>query len=460
MTQHTPPLTYRVLRAIMRHTLRVFFRRLEIEGEENVPPTGPLLIAPNHPNTLVDVLMTATVVERHIRFVAKSTVVAIPVVGSFLKAMGTVPIHRREDGGGEVSEDKQKANAGVLAACEEVVAGGGAVLIFPEGKSDQASMKLYRLRTGLARIALGAEERAPGQVQILPVALVYEDPGKFRSAVRVRIGAPIQVAPFAATRAGPDDFAPARSLTSAVRDALELDVVHVEDEANEELVRELDLLYGSAIASEAGGRLAASKALARAVNHFAQADPERVSAMRQALVAYREALDAAGLSDRAVRQRSIPRPTLGQDVLFYLGAPVALWGLLNHLVLYQLPRLAVAQLNLRMEFDSTVKLLVGIVSFVATYVVQTWVVAQLAGATGALVYLLTLPVSGVLCLLWLEGLAWRRRVARAARLRQGASAEILTPLEAQRAGIIRELDRARVAWLARQLEAAEEFPVV
>ncbi len=448
----SPPVLYRTLRAILRHAVRIFFRRLEIEGLENVPPTGPLLLAPNHPNTFIDVLMTATIVRRRLRFVAKSTVVAIPVLGAFLRMMGVVPIHRKQDG--PVDDAMKEANEDVLAGCEQVVADGGAVLIFPEGISSQDEMKLLRLRTGLARIALGAEARAPGEVQIVPVALVYEDPGKFRSAVRVCIGVPIQVAPFAATGTGPDDFGPARAITAAVRDALELDVLHVEDVENEELVQELDLLYGSAIASEAGGRLAASKSLARAVNLFAKEDPARLEQVRSLLSSYRSALDDAGIGDRAVRQRSIPKPSVAQDLFFYLGAPLAFWGFVNHLVFYQVPRFAIQIMQLKKEFDSTVKLLSGVFALLLCYTLQTWAVASFGGPMPAVLYLLSLPVTGVIALLWWEGFDWRQAVAASASLRADLNPEQLADLEKQRATIIGLLDRARVEYLARQF--AEE----
>jgi phosphoribosylaminoimidazolecarboxamide formyltransferase/IMP cyclohydrolase len=310
---------YRLLRALCRHALAVFFRRVEVEGIEGVPPEGPLLLAANHPNTLIDVLLVGTLLERQVGFVAKATLFEGWFMNWFLRHMGAVPIHRRQDGATDAAS--QDANSKVLADCEDAVARGQALVIFPEGVSQQEEPRLLKLKTGLARIALGAEAKAPGQVRVVPAALVYDDPGTFRSRARVTYGEPIPVAPFArlGAEAG-DPFVGVRALTAALRDAMVEDVVHVE-EGHEELAKELDLLYGTALSQQAGGRLAASAALARALNHFAEREPARVEQVRAELGAYREALADAGVSDGVIRARR-RRPGRLADAGFLLGAPL------------------------------------------------------------------------------------------------------------------------------------------
>ena len=43
-----------VVVALLRFTLRIFFRRVEVEGLERVPTDGPVMFVLNHPNSLVD----------------------------------------------------------------------------------------------------------------------------------------------------------------------------------------------------------------------------------------------------------------------------------------------------------------------------------------------------------------------------------------------------------------------
>jgi 1-acyl-sn-glycerol-3-phosphate acyltransferase len=438
---------YLLLRALLRHAIRIFFRQIEIEGRSDVPADGPLLLAANHPNTLIDVLLVATALERRVGFVGKAPLFKNPLVGPVLRFLGAVPVERRQEG--PLDEAARARNEAALQACEEAVAGGGAVLIFPEGVSQQDEPRLMPLKTGLARIALGAERRAPGRVSVVPVALVYDDPGTFRSRARVRFGQPIAVAPFARlSESEPEPFKAARALTGAVRDALLPGVVHIEHAEHDPLVREVTLLYGDAVAAEAGGRLAASAAIARAVNAFSAREPARVERVRAQLADYRAALDRAGVDDRVVRAHLARPSTPLEDLAFTLGAPLALWGIANHFVFYYLPRLAVRLSGADRVFTSTVKLVSGLLALAGCYAVQTWLAWRYVGPTAAGGYLATLPFAGLAALAWVEAFHDRRRARRARREHLRLDATTMHDLQARRATILGELDHARADFLA------------
>lgn len=448
---------YRLLRALVRHALRVFFRHLEVEGLERVPADGPLLLAANHPNTLLDVLLVASALDRRVGFVAKATLFQSLLFAPLLRYFGAVPVERAQDG--PLDAAAREKNSAALAACEEALTRGGAVLIFPEGVSQQAP-RLQRLKTGLARMALGAERRGPARVSVVPVALTYDDPETFRSRARVTFGEPIPVQPYARLAAqaeaeGGDPFAAAAALTEAVREALLAMVVHVDDATHDPLVAELDLLYGRDLVSEAGGRLAATAAIARAVNAFASSEPERVARVRELLAGYRTALDAAGVDDRVLRAPSAPRPRLSEELGFWLGAPLALWGVLNHAVYYQLPRTVVHLLRVDPTYAASVKLVSGLLGLFACWGLQTWAVAHWVGAPWAVAYAGTLPIAGLVALAWGEALYARRRAAAARRGLGILSPAVLDDLRMRRGELLRELDRARVAYLARVIEPVE-----
>ncbi|RMG18984.1 MAG: hypothetical protein D6731_00505 [Planctomycetota bacterium] len=451
---------YALLRALVRHALAVFFRRIEVEGSERIPRSGPLLLAANHPNTLIDALLVASGVPRRVRFVAKATLFRPAPVGWLLRALGAVPVHRRQDGPVE-----QGTNARVLADCEEAVARGEALLIFPEGVSVDAP-RLQKLKTGLARIALGAEERAPGRVVVVPAGLVYDDPATFRSRARVTYGEPIPVAPYRRlAESSGEPFVAVRALTEAVREALLAEVVHFDDDALGEDARLVDELYGGRVAREAGGRLAATAAIARAVSELSARDPARVERLRAALAAYRAALADAGVDDRAVRDRA-PRAGVASGLALVAAAPLALWGALNHLVLYQLPRLVLKVLPVDRGYAATVKFLVGFLGFFLTYAVQgaaAHALAERAGGfaspwTPTLLYLGSLPPAGLVALLWGEAYASRRRSARVAARRRSLAPERLAALRAQRRELLRLLDEARAIVLDARLGPAAPAP--
>lgn len=447
-------MVYRLLRALIRHGMRVFYRSIEVEGLETVPTSGPLILAANHPNTLMDVLLVAMMLDRRVGFIAKATLFDNPFAGALLRFLGAVPIHRTQDGS---SPAGKAANAQALAASEEAVAEGRAILIFPEGVS-QDEPRLQRVKTGVARIAIGAERRAPGQVRVVPVGLVYDDYDTFRSRARVRFLEPIAVAPFLDLAEDPEDFTPVRALTDAIRDSLREDVVHVEDESHDRLVAQVDELYGHQAKERAGGRLAVTPVVARAVNHFAREDPARVRRVAQQLSAYRAALVAEGVDDAAVRGHSHD-PRLADQLLFYGFALVALWGALNHLLLYNAPRAALRLIPVHRAYHASGKFLVGLLALGVCYGAQGALVYWLAAGpldhlfhwttpwTPTLVYVGTLPLSGMIALLWFEAYESRRHRASMARERRRLGAQ-LSRLRTLRAALFAELDAAQADFLA------------
>jgi 1-acyl-sn-glycerol-3-phosphate acyltransferase len=115
-------------------------------GRENVPPTGGVILAPNHMSHF-DPLVVAHFVYgagRWPRFLAKASLWDVPVVGFFLRKTLQIPVER-----GSVEAVKS------LDALVEALREGGAVIIYPEGTTTkQPDLWPMRGKTGAARLAL------------------------------------------------------------------------------------------------------------------------------------------------------------------------------------------------------------------------------------------------------------------------------------------------------------------
>ncbi|MGH9028476.1 MAG: lysophospholipid acyltransferase family protein [Acidimicrobiales bacterium] len=166
----------------------VFFLvwRVKVEGRENVPTRGPVILAPNHV-TFLDSMFLPLVVHRRVTFVAKAEYFQSWKTAWFFRAAGQIPMKRE---GGSASER-------ALAAARGVLHGGGVLGIYPEGTRSPDG-RLYRGHTGVARVALGC--RAP----LVPVGMCgtarVQPPGSnmprpFRKVV-VRFGTPVAVSRF------------------------------------------------------------------------------------------------------------------------------------------------------------------------------------------------------------------------------------------------------------------------
>ena len=186
---------YRLLRWISGIALHWFYREIRVVGLENIPATGPLLIAANHQNALVDSLITGWITPRRIAMTAKATLVENPLIAALFRAVGVIPLRRVTDESAKAdgSPMDRTRNANSFREILRTLEKGGAVLIFPEGKSHNES-GLEPLRTGLARLALQTRDNQSIKgVRILPIGLIFEDKGTPGSVVGVRVGEPIDM---------------------------------------------------------------------------------------------------------------------------------------------------------------------------------------------------------------------------------------------------------------------------
>jgi len=186
---------YRLLRWIAGIALYWFYREIRVVGREKIPPTGPLLIAVNHKNALVDSLIVGRVAPRAITMTAKATLIENPLIAALFKVVGVVPLRRVSDESQRLSGTSldRSRNAGAFRELLETLRQNGAVLIFPEGKSHNET-GLEPLRTGLARLALQARDQASiKNVRILPIGLIFENKSAPGSLVGVRVGDPVDL---------------------------------------------------------------------------------------------------------------------------------------------------------------------------------------------------------------------------------------------------------------------------
>jgi glycerol-3-phosphate O-acyltransferase/dihydroxyacetone phosphate acyltransferase len=141
----------RLIRALVRVLLAVFYRRIDVSGLEHVPATEPLIVAANHQNGLIDPMLLLASVPRELRPLAKAGLFRHPLIAPFLRLAGALPLHRRQDAGSDMA-----SNAQTFRAVGEALGRREAIVIFPEGVS-QPEPTLMTLRTGAARLLLEAE---------------------------------------------------------------------------------------------------------------------------------------------------------------------------------------------------------------------------------------------------------------------------------------------------------------
>lgn len=133
-----------------------------ITGRENVPATGAAILASNH-LSFADSIFLPLLLDRPMSFLAKSDYFTGKGIRgwatkAFMKGTGQIPIDRS---GGKASE--ASLNTGL-----QILGRGDLLGIYPEGTRSPDG-RLYRGRTGIARMALEAK------VPVIPVVMVDTD---------------------------------------------------------------------------------------------------------------------------------------------------------------------------------------------------------------------------------------------------------------------------------------------
>ncbi len=389
-----PPL-YRLLLPLARILVWLFFRKVEVRGREHVPPDGPIVVASNHPNMLMDAVLLGTTQPRALSFLAKATLFSSPLLGRFLAAAGVLPVFRRSDNPEETGKNEL-----TFGACYELLENSGALAIFPEGVSHERHA-VPPLKTGCARITLEAEERNDFRlgVKIVPVGLYFSAPSIFRSDVLVAYGPAIDPQEyFDRYRSEPQETV--RELTTALGRRLRELTLHVPQSGDEPLLSALRQIFPAG--HDISSRLEVDQELFKAIKHFSVHDPAHYRRSREDVLRYVRLLDAFGLEHSQVKRRyplgPVLRYMLPRVVVASLGLPIFLYGAINNFLPYKTPGWLSRLVAQHPVEIATVKFVAGLLSFPLFYTLQTWAVGHWAEVGTAIIYLVSLPMTGLLAL--------------------------------------------------------------
>jgi 1-acyl-sn-glycerol-3-phosphate acyltransferase len=185
---------YWLLKYVVLGPLLKLVFRPQVRGLENVPGSGPVILACNH-LSFSDSIFTPLMVGRRVTFVAKAEYFTGKglkgrLMRQFFLSTGTIPVDR--SGG--------KAAQAALDTLLRVLREGGIAGIYPEGTRSPDG-RLYRGKTGVARLALES-----GAV-VVPVALLNTDEIQPTGTmipkikrVRMHFGAPLDFSRYDASR--------------------------------------------------------------------------------------------------------------------------------------------------------------------------------------------------------------------------------------------------------------------
>lgn len=454
---------YTFVRWVLRLAVGFYFRRIERFHAERVPRTGAAVFVSNHPNSLTDAFILGVAVARQVHFVATVLMFKAKPLAWLFDQCGVIPVTRRSDDPRGVRSLVQ-----TFKSCFEVLKRGGAVAMFPEGITHD-DPQLKNVQSGAARLALDFANRFETDTVVVPVGLVFADKHRYRSDVLVHFGEPIEIGAYLEDHAD-DKRGVIERLNGEIRARLESLILHVPRLEQARVVEAVTRLYlerlrlGNIVIQEPVPTqvedLVLTQTIAKGVEYVARIDAPRYARFVDALERYETLLQRLRLSDEDIaalepRRGSLPR-TLGRAVLAVIGAPVAAYGWLHRLVPIAVVQWAVHRFAHIDRFKAQVSLTAiaaGLVSFGLFYGLLFAAAQRIVGWPTSLVYLLSLPVSGLVAHYYLQQgqRLWRaaRRSLVLFRLKLGSAAR----LRRMRRELIKEIEALRYKYRAEFLES-------
>ncbi|HEY0021661.1 MAG TPA: 1-acyl-sn-glycerol-3-phosphate acyltransferase [Longimicrobium sp.] len=416
------------------------FYRLTVAGKQ-VPPAGPVLIVANHPNSLVDPAAVAAVAGRPVRFLAKAPLFTDPAVGWLVRGSGAIPVYRHADNPAEVGR-----NEDTFRAVHQALADGAAVGIFPEGVS-HSEPSLVPLKTGAARIALGAAAILGGSFPVVAVGLTFRKKQQFRSEALVMVGKPVEWDDLAAR--GMDDREAVDQLTERIDRALHRVTLNLERWEDQPLVETAEAVYAAEFPVEASpaARVARLRETADGLARLRSEERGGWEQVASAVSSHARALRVLRMTPVELKA-SVGKVEAGKWVARQLGVlraliPIAIVGIIIFYIPYRATGFAEARARPPQDIRATFKTLVGTVLHAVWTIVLAVAVWWRWGWKYGLAALVLLPILAWVTL-WTVDM-WNRARGEARRFY----------LRARRAEAIEDL-RIRQRALAERLAALWE----
>lgn len=138
---------FKLLKYVILGPLLRLLYRPRAEGLDNIPTSGPVIIAANH-LAFFDSVFLPLVVKRQVHFIGKHDYFSVPgfkgrLISGFFRGVGTIPVDRT---GGEAAD-------AALQTAERILSEDKIFGIYPEGTRSPDG-RLHRGKTGVARLAL------------------------------------------------------------------------------------------------------------------------------------------------------------------------------------------------------------------------------------------------------------------------------------------------------------------
>lgn len=408
---------YRLLRKLTKVALFFFFKKIVVSGKQHMIHRGPLIIVANHPNTLMDPLIIASLMKQQIGFLGNAGLFSNSFFGRFLKYFNVIPVFRKKD----IAPGEKPNNKYSFSKCHEFLDTKGTILIFPEGSS-YYELKLREIKTGTARIALSYEslQGLDSNLKILPIALDYSDAIQFRSMVSVTIDEPISIQTYK-QRYLENEIDGVLRLTETIRQKLDKHIPNTTNKEQEQFLLKSHKFYTTfknpttSLHINPKQSFMSRAQLSKSLFVLNENSHELYTNTETKVHLFFDQLNneklTPGFFTDVFLQKNKYIVAFGYFLKFLLLAPFYLFGLLTNYVPYILPFAIFKVLKLDIEYKTSVQMIVGLFTFPLFYWLQIRLIGSYLniGFWDSWLFVIAFLISGYIAMYyWTEVKRFRR----------------------------------------------------
>lgn len=391
---------YKFLKWVAQISLKIFFKKIHKASLAKIPTNSPLIVVSNHPNTFMDALLIATLINREFYFLTNASVFTRPWMHWILRKLHMIPIYRKQD-----VQNGNPDNTQSFEICIKHLKNNGALIIFPEGVSE-SKRQLKKFKTGTARIALLAEKSSNFNLNlvILPVGINYSQPENFRSEVLVITGHPILVKNYQDFYENDPQNAVLRLTEDIFLGVQEL-VIDTTSDTEDTLLKNIRTILTNEyeMDNKIYGIFSIEKEVQTAIQYFSTEKPYEWHEFVQNLKAYFYAIDQLQVDDKTVSNakslKKLYQISLIKFIVLVVLSPIFALGWFTNWVPYSLPRMVALNVTPYKEYHAGIKLLTGLIAFPLWYFLSyLWIVYLFQKKIVSLFIWLLFPLLGFFAL--------------------------------------------------------------
>ncbi|MCO5260146.1 MAG: lysophospholipid acyltransferase family protein [Crocinitomicaceae bacterium] len=390
---------YNGLKILVRIGIRIYYSEVKIRNKSLLAHNGPKIIIANHPNALMDAWLIGTISDEPIYYMTKASFFNNKLKMWFLRSLNMIPINRAS----EAKIDGVDNNS-TLEECYQLLGEGKTLVIFPEGTSNM-ELLLRQLKSGTARIALEAERRNQGKLnlKVIPIGLMYTQGEKFRSSIMVNIGEGIHVTQYL-EEYETNHTSAARKLTNKFREMLENVLITTQNKDQESLITSLTETLQSRYLHNAIGvesELSFMKKIRDRIELYSIEQPWKIEKIQKLLANLKWNIEKKAIKDdfldRGLRSRMFVRQILMSIIALIIGFPLYIIGLIHNILPFKLTDTIILKSKMSKEYYAAIAILLGLLLYPLNYALFIYLFSTFLNVPywAVILYGLSLPFLGI-----------------------------------------------------------------